>query len=143
VKVAAIGISPAQFKAGDQVTLSVTLQNTSASPYACVGSTYYGVSVYISKARPSTVANTVFSGHQPLTSPLAAHERRTVTLTTKWTVPSVDTPQFYVQAWGPICGSDEFGNTAEVTIPRVCVYNFTPTITAVVAPLSQRLSIKP
>ena len=142
VKVSSVSVSPTSFKAGDNVTITVQLENISASPYGCVGGAYFKVAVYVFKASPYTVTNQIWSADQVLTTPLAAHERRTVTLTTKWSVPNLDTPSFHVMAWSPVCAPDEFGQNAVLTINKTCVYSYTPTIQFIRAPLRERLIIK-
>jgi hypothetical protein len=124
VKVTGISVSPTTFKAGDTVTVTVKLHNTATKPYDCVGGGHFAVSVYVFKASPYTVANQVWSASQPLTTPLGAGENRTVTLSTKWTVPNIDTSTFHFMAWSPVCAPDEFGQTATLKVNRECVYRY-------------------
>jgi len=126
VEVTSISLSPTSFKAGDTVTVTVKIKNTATNPYACVGGVFFRVEVHVFKAEPYTVANRVWTATQPLTTPLAAGEIRTVTLASKWTVPNIDTPTFHFQAWGPLCGSDEFGGLAVLKVNKVCVYQYKP-----------------
>jgi hypothetical protein len=139
VKIVSVSVSPTSFKAGDAVTVTVQIENTAATPYGCVGAGFFKVAAYVFKAAPHTVTNQVWSAEQALTTPLAAHERRTVALTTKWTVPNIDTPSFQVVAWSPVCAPDEFGQNAVITIGKSCVYSYSPALTLIRMPLRERL----
>jgi hypothetical protein len=124
VQVSSVSLAPTSFKAGTSVTFTVVLQNGPAAYGAtgCVGSPYFGVTVNVTDASN----NLVWHGYQALTSPLAAGERRTVPVTSAWMVPSSDTASYTVVAWSPMCGSDEFGQTAVLTIGKSCMYSYTP-----------------
>jgi hypothetical protein len=126
VKVSSISVSPTSFKAGDNVTITAKLENTSANSYGCTGTTHFAVSVYVFKAAPYTVTNQVWHATQALPTALAGRERRTVTLTTRWPVGSLDTPSYHIMAWSPVCAPDEFGQSTVLTIPKTCVYQYTP-----------------
>ncbi len=126
VQVTSISVSPTTFKAGDVVTVTVKLKNISANPYTCIGGQFYKVTVNVFKAEPYTVANRIWTTTQPLTVPMPGGATQTVTLAQKWTVPNIDTPTYHFQAWGPLCGSDEFGGMAVLKVNKVCVYQYKP-----------------
>jgi hypothetical protein len=125
VKVTGISVSPSTFKAGDVVTVTVTLANGSTSSYGCAG---LQVQVYLYKASPYTVTNQIWHASQPVASPMAGGETRAVTLSAKWTVPNIDTPTFHIMAWGPVCAPHEFGQNAVLKVDKTCVYVYRRTI---------------
>jgi hypothetical protein len=137
VKVSSISVSPTNFKAGDNVTITTQLENTSANSYGCTGGAYFAVSVYVFKAAPYTVANQVWQATQALPTALAGHERRTVALTTRWPVGSLDTPSYHIMAWSPVCAPDEFGQSTVLTIPKTCVYSYTPRFEIIRRPIRE------
>jgi hypothetical protein len=143
VKINSISVSPANFKAGDNVTITTQLENTSPNTYGCVGGAYFSVSVYVFKATPYTVANQVWHGSQALPSALAGRERRTVTLTTRWPVGAVDTPSYHIMAWSPVCAPDEFGQNTILTIPKVCVYSYQPRFEFARRPIKELKILRP
>jgi hypothetical protein len=135
VKVTSIAVAPASFKAGDAVTITVQVENSATRPYGCVGTPYFQVSVNIFKAEPYTTTNMIWQGEQALTTPLAAGERRTVTLSMRWTVPNLDVSSFHVTAWSPLCAPDEFGQFAKVIINKSCVYTYQPRLEIIRTPI--------
>jgi hypothetical protein len=128
VQVTGITVSPTTFKGGDQVTITVSLANTSSKPYGCVGTPYNAVSVYIFKAEAHITTNLVWQNTQVLPGVLAAGERKTVTLSTRWPVPASDVAEWQIVAWSPICAPDEFGQQAVLKIGKECMYRYTPRI---------------
>ncbi len=126
VEVTGITVSPATFKGGDQVTLTVSLKNTSTNPYGCVGTPYNAVTIYVFKAEPHTTANLVWQNTHALPGVLAGGERKTVTIAARWPVPATDVPEWQIVAWSPVCAPDEFGQRAVLKIGKECMYHYTP-----------------
>jgi hypothetical protein len=123
VKVNKITVTPATFKIGNNLTITVEIENTSRSTYGCVGGTYFKVFLSVFKATPFHVSNQLWTTNQPLTTALNPGEKRSITFTSKWTVPNIDTDKFIFHAGGPICAPDEFNQTASRTFSRSCTYS--------------------
>lgn len=123
VKVNRIIVTPATFKIGDELTITVEIENTARSAYGCVGGAHFKVYLHVFKATPFHVSNMLWSTDQPLTTALNPGEKRSITFTSKWTAPNIDTDRFIFLAGGPICASDEFNRTASRTFSRRCIYS--------------------
>ncbi|HDP94999.1 MAG TPA: hypothetical protein ENN40_06530 [Candidatus Aminicenantes bacterium] len=122
VKVTDISLSPTTFKAGDLVTVKVTLRNEATATYGCNG---MEAAVYAFKAKPFTVSNQLWQAKQGV-APMTAGATKEVTFSAKFTVPSGDYPVLYFMAWSPVCAPDEFGQTAQLEVNQECVYRFRP-----------------
>lgn len=137
IKVNGVSLSPTSFAAGDAVAITVNLENAGTTSYGCVGGAFFKLWVPIYKAASFTTANQIWSGEAALTSPMAPGEKRSITLSTTWTVPNLDVPAFHFQAWGPVCAPDEFGNTATLKVNRSCVYKYQPIFQWVKKPIRE------
>ncbi|MBN1196602.1 MAG: hypothetical protein JXA62_04275 [Candidatus Aminicenantes bacterium] len=122
LKVTDITLSPTTFKAGDLVTVKITLRNDTSATYGCSG---MEAVVYAFKAKPFTVSNQLWQAKQGV-APMAAGATKEVTFSTKFTVPSGNYPVLYFLAWSPVCAPDEFGQTAQLEVDQECVYRFHP-----------------
>ena len=119
VKVTKIMVNPNSFKAGNTISFSIEIQNTSTSSYGCSGAK---VSIHIYKATPYTVSNRVWHTEQPFSATMAPGEKKTVSFSGKWRVPNFCPNQFIVLAKGTICAPDEFDQSKADTFSKTCVY---------------------
>lgn len=128
VKVNKITTSPASFKAGNTVSISIEIENTARSNYGCVGEACFQIFVQIFKARPPIMTNFLFETTLSLNAALSAGEKKTITFPARWVVPNIDTDKFIFNATGPICAPDEFGQMLSKTFLKSCSYSATSTI---------------
>lgn len=128
VKVNKITITPATFRIGDTLSFSIEIENTSTSAYGCVRGAYFKAFLHAFKAAPYHISNLLWDTSQPLTTNLGPGEKRTVTFTARWTVPSIDTDKFIFLAGGPACAPDEFNQTTAFTYYQTCTYAALATI---------------
>jgi hypothetical protein len=134
IDVIGISVSPTSFKAGDSVTITAKLKNTSTTQYGCSD---FKVYAHVFKAEPYITTNHLWTASQATPSPMTAGEVRSVTFSSKWTVPSIDTPTFHFDVWGPVCAPDEFGLHSTLKINKVCVYQYMPQIKLIKLPAAQ------
>lgn len=123
VRVNKISVSPSSFKAGDRLTITIEIENTSRSRYGCVGGAYFKAFLSIYKAEPFTVSNRLWETDQTLRANLRPGEKRTVTFASRWTVPSMNYEKYIFNATGPICAPDEFGRSAKKEYVSSCTYS--------------------
>jgi hypothetical protein len=116
IQVNQITLNPSTFKAGDAVSVTVALKNTSTATYGCSG---YKMSLNVFKAEPFTVTNEIWSAAQALNTPMAPGETRSVTFAAKFPAPNSSFPVITFQVWSPICGPDEFGQVAYLKCQQV------------------------
>jgi hypothetical protein len=122
VKVNKITVTPSSFKAGDVLTFTIEIQNTSRNTYGCVGDSGFKVFLDVFNAERLQMDNWLWGTEQPLTSPLAPGEKRTITFSSKWTVPKICPEKIVFLGGGPWCAPDEFNQTAYITFSQTCLY---------------------
>jgi hypothetical protein len=122
VKVNKLTVTPSSFKAGDVLTFTIEIQNTSRNTYGCVGGSYFKVYLYVFNADRMHVDNLLWKTEQTLTSPLAPGEKRTITFSSKWTVPKICPEKIVFVGWGPMCAPDEFSQMAKIIFNQTCLY---------------------
>ncbi len=122
VKVTKLKVTPSSFKAGDVLTFTIEIMNTSRNTYGCVGATYFKVFLDVFNAERFHVDNWLWGTEQSLTSPLAPGEKRTITFSSKWTVPKITSDKVVFVGGGPICAPDEFNQIAHITFSQTCSY---------------------
>jgi len=120
--VTGISFSPATFKPGDDVSVTITLRNPSTQRYGCTG---MSAAIQVFHRQPYTVYHLIWRAEQA-TAPMAAGESRNVTFSQRFTVPRANHPQLFFNAWSPMCAPDEFGRASEFVVGQECVYTHIP-----------------
>lgn len=115
IEVTRVSVSPSPFKAGDEVTVTVTYRNRASAPYGC--DAFEGF-FYAFKGTAHLSANLLWNVRQSLGSPMAAGETRTLACSTRFRVPTLDAPALMFVAWSPACPPDEFGHMASLACKR-------------------------
>jgi len=128
IRVNKITVTPATFKAGDRLKITIEIENTASVTYGCVGDRWFHAYVGVYKNTPFNTTNRIWNTEVRLTTPLRAGEKRGVRFLSDWDVPKIETDKFIFLAWGPVCAPDEFGMQTQKTYIRSCSYS-SPKIT--------------
>ena len=131
MKVDKITLSPATFKAGNSVTVAVTVRNGGTKVYGCPGENTWAVWFIMTRAEPSpgggvSTSDFLWSAYEPLGSAMKPGESRTVAASHKWLVPALDLPSVYAFAAGGGCSPDHEFQSAVVRQERVSFYQAAP-----------------